>query len=100
MITRIRQQEGWALLTAMVMLTLMLSIGLATARLLAAEGQAVTVVGRDADRLKRALDELGANAPEGGLLSPDAVQGRTADLTSRSPTLRTPSRSCSTRAAR
>jgi hypothetical protein len=27
---RIRQQEGWALLTAMVMLTLMLSIGLAT----------------------------------------------------------------------
>jgi NAD(P)-dependent dehydrogenase (short-subunit alcohol dehydrogenase family) len=53
-------------------------IGLATARLLAAEGHAVTVAGRDADRLKRALGELAAHAPD-----PDAVQGRTADLTER-----------------
>ena len=53
-------------------------IGLATARQLAAEGHAVTVVGRDADRLKQALDELAANSP-----NPDAIQGRTADLTAR-----------------
>ncbi|HZU54581.1 MAG TPA: SDR family oxidoreductase [Actinocrinis sp.] len=53
-------------------------IGLATARLLAAEGHAVTVVGRDADRLKQALGELAGHAAD-----PDAVQGRTADLTER-----------------
>ena len=64
-------------------------IGLATAAQLAAEGHTVTVVGRDADRLKRALDQLRAAAP-----NPDSVHGRTADLTSRAST------SCSTRQAR
>ena len=53
-------------------------IGLATARQLLAEGHAVTVVGRDADRLKRALDQLAEQAPR-----PEAVGGRTADLASR-----------------
>jgi NAD(P)-dependent dehydrogenase (short-subunit alcohol dehydrogenase family) len=52
-------------------------IGLATARQLLTEGHTVTVVGRDADRLKGALDQLAADAP-----NPDAVGGRTADLTS------------------
>src|ERR1700724_3267625 len=53
-------------------------IGLATARQLLAEGHAVTVVGRDADRVKRALDPLAAQAPR-----PEAVGGRAADLASR-----------------
>lgn len=53
-------------------------IGLATARQLLAEGHTVTVVGRDADRLKRALDQLAADAA-----NPDAVGGRAADLASR-----------------
>jgi NAD(P)-dependent dehydrogenase (short-subunit alcohol dehydrogenase family) len=53
-------------------------IGLATARQLLAEGHAVTVVGRDADRLKRALDQLAAQAPR-----PEAVGGHAADLASR-----------------
>jgi len=53
-------------------------IGLAAAAQLLADGHAVTVAGRDADRLKDALDRLRAQAPD-----PDAVAGRTADLTSR-----------------
>jgi NAD(P)-dependent dehydrogenase (short-subunit alcohol dehydrogenase family) len=53
-------------------------IGLATAARLAADGHAVTVAGRDADRLKRALDRLRAEAPD-----PEAVQGSTADQSSR-----------------
>jgi len=48
-------------------------IGLATARLLAAQGHRVTVVGRDPDRLKCALAELDG----------EGVQGRTASTTDR-----------------
>jgi len=48
-------------------------IGLATARQLAAEGHRVTVVGRDPDRLGRALAELDG----------ESVQGRVASMTDR-----------------
>ena len=48
-------------------------IGLATARLLAAHGNRVTIVGRDPDRLKRALAELDG----------DGVQGRAASTSDR-----------------
>lgn len=44
-------------------------IGLATARQLAAAGHRVTVVGRDADRLKRALAELDGESVQGRALS-------------------------------
>ena len=47
-------------------------IGLATARALAAEGHRVTVIGRDADRVKQAVDEIGGDA-----------QGRAASMTDR-----------------
>jgi len=49
-------------------------IGLAAARLLAAEGHRVTVAGRDADRLKQAVDEIA-----GG----ERVKGRVASMTDR-----------------
>jgi NAD(P)-dependent dehydrogenase (short-subunit alcohol dehydrogenase family) len=48
-------------------------IGLATARLLAAEGHRVTIVGRDPERLKLALAELDA----------DSVRGRALAITDR-----------------
>jgi NAD(P)-dependent dehydrogenase (short-subunit alcohol dehydrogenase family) len=44
-------------------------IGLATARLLAAQGHRVTVVGRDPDRLKRALAELDGENVQGRAVS-------------------------------
>ena len=44
-------------------------IGLATARLLAAQGHRVTVVGRDPERLKRALAELDGEAVQGRAVS-------------------------------
>jgi NAD(P)-dependent dehydrogenase (short-subunit alcohol dehydrogenase family) len=44
-------------------------IGLATARLLAARGHRVTVVGRDPDRLKRALAELDGQDVQGRIAS-------------------------------
>lgn len=53
-------------------------IGLATARQLLAEGHTVTVVGRDADRLKHAVNDLSAHAP-----TPDTVHGHIADMTDR-----------------
>jgi NAD(P)-dependent dehydrogenase (short-subunit alcohol dehydrogenase family) len=48
-------------------------IGLATARRLAAEGHRVTVIGRDPDRVKQAVAEIGG----------DQAQGRTAATTDR-----------------
>ena len=40
-------------------------IGLATARRLAAEGHQVTVIGRDADRVKQAVAEIGGEDAQG-----------------------------------
>ncbi|HWG27778.1 SDR family NAD(P)-dependent oxidoreductase [Actinospica sp.] len=48
-------------------------IGLATARRLAAEGHRVTVIGRDADRVKQAVAEIGG----------EGAQGRAASMTDR-----------------
>ena len=48
-------------------------IGLATARQLAAEGHRVTVIGRDPDRVKQAVAEIGG----------DQARGRTASTTDR-----------------
>ncbi|MBS2961581.1 SDR family oxidoreductase [Actinocrinis puniceicyclus] len=53
-------------------------IGLATAQQLVSDGYRVTVVGRDPERLKRALGELTEHAPDSR-----AVQGRSADQASR-----------------
>jgi NAD(P)-dependent dehydrogenase (short-subunit alcohol dehydrogenase family) len=53
-------------------------IGRATAHRLLTEGHTVSVVGRDPDRLKRALDDLTEHAP-----NPDAVHGHVADMNER-----------------
>ena len=52
-------------------------IGLATARRLAAEGHRVSVIGRDPDRLKRALDEIAATDTHAN------AQGHVASMTDR-----------------
>lgn len=56
-------------------------IGLAAARQLAAEGHLVTVVGRDPERLKRALASIAEAAAAGPLTG--SAQGRVASLTDR-----------------
>jgi NAD(P)-dependent dehydrogenase (short-subunit alcohol dehydrogenase family) len=63
-------------------------IGLATARQLAAEGHLVTVVGRDPERLERALATLAETADAAGSAptrtpAPVPAQGRVAGLTDR-----------------
>ena len=67
------QGEGSAQVQQSVVIGGTAGIGLATARLLAAEGHRVTIVGRDPDRLKRALAEL----------DDESVQGRAIAITDR-----------------
>jgi NAD(P)-dependent dehydrogenase (short-subunit alcohol dehydrogenase family) len=54
-------------------------IGLATASLLAAQGHAVTVVGRDPERVKQALATVDSSSANSS-----SAQGRAADITDRS----------------
>lgn len=59
-------------------------IGLAAARQLATEGHLVTVVGRDPERLERALAALAApTAAAGSAAATGSAQGRVASLTDR-----------------